>query len=104
MDQDKKDLGKWWIWLLTLTIPTILILTGMSYMGMWGRTTIERKVFESSYQKSDALISAAATFEAQLQEIQGKLRNPNLDKNTIFNLEATASSIRIQLNSIRRQQ
>ena len=104
MDKDKKEFGKWWMWILLLGIITIIVLSFLSYFGIVGRTIIERKVFENSFQYSESVKSSIATFEAQLSEIDHKLSSTTLDAETRTNLEAQASAIRIQLSVARSKQ
>jgi len=73
MDKEKKDIGKWWIWVLFLIIITVISLFVLGYFGVIGRTIVERKVFENSFQYSEARKIEIATFEAQLVEIERKL-------------------------------
>lgn len=101
MDREKKEFGGWWMWILTLSVLTIMVLTGLSYMGVLGKTVVERKVFEQSYQYSAGQQQKIATFQAQMAELERQLANPELDGQTRTNLEAQAASIRIQLNSAR---
>lgn len=103
MDHEKKEFGKWWVWVLFLLMITGVIFTGLNYVGLIGRTVVERKVFENSFQYSEARKTEIATFEAQLAQIERKLSNPNLDNNTRTNLQATADSIKIKLNVARRK-
>lgn len=103
MEQEKKHFGGWWVWVGLLLVGSIIILTGLQYAGILGRTVVERKVFENSYQRSESLRSQIATYEAQLSEINRKLSG-DLDSATRVNFEAQASSIRVMLNSARRMQ
>lgn len=100
MNQEKKDFGKWWVWLMVLLIPTIIIFSVMGYTGKFTSVYVERKVFETSYQRSESVKTEIATFEATLSEITHKLSS-NLDQVTRTNLEAQASSIRIMLRVAR---
>lgn len=101
METGKKYFAGWWMWVLLLIIVTGLIFTGLRYAGLIGGTIVERKVFENSFQYSEARKSEVAIFEAQLLEINSKLGNLQLDANTRSNLEATASVLRVQLNAAR---
>lgn len=103
MEKEKKYVAGWWFWVLMLLIVSGVILTGLNYAGIFGRTVMERKVFENSFQYSEARKSEIATFEAQLAEIDRKLMNSDLDGNTKVNLEAQASALRIQLNVARNK-
>lgn len=101
MDEEKKEFGKWWMWVLGLMVITGIVATSLSYAGLIGRTVVERKVFENSYQYSEGQRARVKIFEAQLAEIERKLVNRELDETTRINLEAQASSVRIQLNAAR---
>ncbi|MFX0091547.1 MAG: hypothetical protein ACFFBD_07265 [Candidatus Hodarchaeota archaeon] len=100
---------RWTFWqFLPLTVLVFTILTGIGFLfnsvGLLGRTVIERKVFEHSYQRSEALRSQIATDEATIAEIERKLVNPNLDSDTRFNLEAQLSAARIRISTAERKQ
>lgn len=101
MEAEKKELGGWWLWILTLSVLTIVVLGGLNYVGVIGKTIVERKVFEQSYQYSAGQQQKIATFQAQMAELDRQLANPDLDNQTRTNLEAQAASIRIQLNAAR---
>lgn len=72
--------------------------------GLFGRTAVERKVFEASYQRDAGLKAQIATDEANLAEIERRLANPNLDADTRYNLEAQASAARMRIDTARRMQ
>ena len=91
----------WFIWGLILFIVAIVILTGLSYLGVFTGTVVERKVFENSFQYSEANKERVATFEAQLVEIESQLMRGDLEEGTRKNLEASASAIRVQLATAR---
>ena len=101
MDREKKEFGGWFVWILTLSVLAIVILTGLNYTGILGKTIIEREVFEQSYQYRAAQKLKIETFQAQMSELEHQLSNTNLDRQTRSNLEAQAASIRIQLNIAR---
>jgi hypothetical protein len=103
MEQEKKYIGGWWMWTLGLIVITIITLSALMWFGMIGRTIAERKVFENSFQYSQARKTEIATFEAQMSLIQGKLLNPNLDAETRTNLEAQISAIQILLKTAREK-
>jgi hypothetical protein len=98
MDAEKKEFGKWWIWILALLIVSVIVFGILSFAGVIG----ERIVFENSYQYKAARAGEVAVFEAQLVEIDHKLAGA-LDADTKAALEAQAAAIRINLNSARRQ-
>ena len=78
IEQEKKELGKWWIWILILLLGTIVVLTTTGYLGKIMGTVVERKVFENSYQRSEAMKSQMITWQAQLASIESQLMsNPN---------------------------
>jgi len=93
---------------LPLLIGVIVILGIVGFTlrscGILGRTIVERKVFEESYQRSEALKSQIAVDEAVLVEIEHKLRNTNLDPDTRINLEAQASAARVRIATAKAKQ
>lgn len=99
-------------WTIIRFAPTVLILViGLSALGfvthslgLWGKTVVERKVYEASYQRSEALKSQIATDEAVVAEIQRQLANPSLDEDTRHNLEAQAAAARIRIATARSKQ
>lgn len=101
MDKDKKFVGGWWIWIGCLLVLTTIVGAGLKSAGLIGGTIVEREVFENSFQYSESRKTQIATFEAQLAEIERKLMNSDLDQTTRHNLEAQASSLRIQLATAR---
>jgi len=104
MDQEKKEFAKWWLWVLLLLVTTIPVFTALNYAGVFGKTFVERKVFEQSYQRSEGLKTQVATYEAQIVELEAQLKNPNLDEGTRANINAQLSAIRIQLRTARSKQ
>ena len=104
METEKKYFGSWWVWVIILIVATSILLTGLSYLGIIGKTVVEREVFKRSFQYSEARATAIAIYKAQLAEINHKLTNTNLEANTRNNLEAQAASIRIRLVSERSKQ
>jgi len=104
IDVEKKEFAGWWMWILMLVVTSGIIFTTLNYFGIIGKTVVERAVFEQSYQKKAGDKQKIAIFKAQLAEITRKLSNPELNNVTRSNLEASASSIRIQLNAARSVQ
>jgi len=88
---------------LFLIVVVFLTMLGfaLNSLGLLGRTVVKRKVFENSFQYTEAKKSEIATFEAQLVEINRKLSGDSIDPATRTNLEAHASALRIQLNVAR---
>jgi hypothetical protein len=118
MDQahfDRKEIdeavkeGRYVFWKVFVTLViTGVVLTVLGFVlhsaGVFGQTVVERKVFENSYQRSEAIKSQIATDEANLAEIDRKLQNPNLDPDTRANLEAQASAARVRIAAARSKQ
>ena len=90
---EKLEFGRWWIWVLILLIFSGIILTGLNYAGIIGKTYVERKVFEQSYQKKEADKEAHSTYDAQLSILRSRLNNPNLT-------DAKRQEIQAQIDSI----
>ncbi len=100
--------ARWTFWkFLPLVILVMVVLAvigfGLRSAGLIGTTVVERKVFEESYQRSEAIKAQIATDEAVLVEIEGKLNNPGLDEDTRFNLEAQASAARVRIATAKRR-
>lgn len=111
-DLNKIDKGAWasmsvvtkWV---VIFLPTLALLVAIGFalnsLGLIGQTVVERKVFEESFQYSEARKTAIATYEAQLAEINRKLAS-DVDSQTRTNLESQAAGIRIQLSMERSKQ
>lgn len=97
MQNEKKELGGWWIWILALIVLSTIVLSGLKYAGIIGTTIVEREVFKNSFQYSEARKTEQATFEAQLSEINRRLLSQIISQDERNNLEAQAASIRILL-------
>lgn len=100
---------RWTFWhVFGVVVLAGIILTGISFslnaLGVFGTTVVERKVFEHSYQRSEALKSQIANDTAVLTEIERKLSNPKLDPATRTNLEAQASAARIRIATAKGKQ
>jgi len=103
--KDAKEVVKETHWTFWKFLPVFLIIVvvlsiigfGMNSMGLLGKTIVERKVFENSFQRSESLKSEIAMNEAVINEIGNKLLNPNLDANTRFNLKAQLSAATIRV-------
>jgi len=99
---------RWTFWrILGLVVIAVVVLGavgfGLRSLGVFGDTVVERKVFENSYQRVEALKSQIATDKAVLAEIEAKLRNPRLDEDTRYNLEAQATAARIRIKTAERK-
>ena len=79
MEQEKKYLAGWWVWLVILILASSIIFGIASYAGMFSKTIVERKIFENSFQYSEARKTELAAFKAQLAEINSKLSSPSID-------------------------
>ena len=101
--------ARWTFWrFLPMFIVGVVLLFGLFFglraLGVIGGTVVERKAFEQSYQRSEAIKAQIAHEEAVIVEIERKLANPNLDADTRANLEAQASAARIRLQTARSSQ
>lgn len=101
IDQDKREVGGWWMWILALVVVSAVVLGTLGYMGKFTGTVVERKVLENSIQYSEARKSEIAVFEAQLSEIDATLMGMAADDSRRNGLEAQRSAINIQLKSAR---
>jgi len=90
--------------LITVIVIMALLGFGLRSLGYLGSTVVERKVFEQSYQRSEALKSQISTNEAVLAEITRKLSNTGLDASTRHNLEAQAAAARIRIATAKGKQ
>ncbi len=89
MTEEKRELGKWWIWILGLLILSILVLNALGMLSKFGSVFVEKKVFEQSYQRSEGLKSRIATYEAQLASINSQLLTATADtKNQLLSQKA----------------
>ena len=104
MDPERKDFSKWWLLSLGLIVVSVIVLTGLNYVGIIGSTAVERVVFEQSYQRDAAYKARIATFEAQLAESQARLDNPNTPETTRQEIQAQMAAVRVQLSAARSQQ
>ena len=109
---DLKEIEKearWTFWkFLPIFLMVVILLTalgfGLNSIGLFGRTVVERKVFENSFQRSESIKARIANDEAVIAQIEGQLENPNLDENTRFNLNAQANAARVRINTASRLQ
>lgn len=103
MEREKKYLASWWFWALGLIALTAIVLTILSYAGVFTGTIVERVVFENSFQYQEARQTELATWQAQLAEIESKLADPALDAATRSNLEAQKSALEVRIRVARER-
>ena len=89
MDQDKKDLGKWWVWILLLILITVGVFAALKPAGMWW----ERQVMLQSHQYKEARATENMTFKVQLAEIEQRLIT-EIDESIRNNLLAQQAMLR----------
>lgn len=104
MRGERREFGRWWMWVLGLMILSGLIFTLLGYAGIFTKTVVEREVFEKSFQYSEARKSEIATYEAQLAEINSQLADPALDENTRRSLKSQKSAIEVRLTAAKTKQ
>jgi hypothetical protein len=100
--EERREARRWYWWALGLLVAGGVILTALSYAGLIGRTVVERKVFEESFQYSEARKAAIATYEAQLIEIDARLamditdqeRRALVTQRSVVNARLTAEKAR----------
>lgn len=95
---EKKELGKWWIWITLLIMLSMALLGITKSLGIWGQTTAENIIFESSYQKQSADQDAINRYQAQLGEINYQL-STTTDKEIRNQLRSQAAMLRIQIQT-----
>ncbi len=93
IEEDKKEFGKWWIWILALVIITGSALTLMKFGGV----AIERFIFETSYQKDAGDKKQLNTWQAQLAAINSRL----VSDPTNTNLNAQKAMLEIQIQGMK---
>ena len=89
MDQDKKDLGKWWVWILLVILITVGVFAALKPAGMWW----ERQVMLQSHQYKEARATENMTFKVQLAEIEQRLIT-EIDESIRNNLLAQQAMLR----------
>lgn len=95
MEQEKKYLGGWWVWILTLIVLSMIVFGGLRYAGIIGGTIVERKVFENSYQKHEADKEAVTSYSAEIRMLRSRLDNPNLDDGTKAEIQAQIDTLTV---------
>lgn len=99
---ERREGTRWWAWGLGLLVVTIAVLALLNYAGIIGRTVVERKVFESSYQRTESMKAREALFEAQISQLEARLNNPNLTHSERNDIESSLATLRVQLETTRR--
>ena len=102
VDKEKRELGKWWMWILLLLVVSGIVFTGMKYLGLVGGTIIEREVFEHSYQRTSALASRESAYVAQLASIEYQIQTET-DEDTLKQLKAQRAMLNVQIDQVRRE-
>lgn len=96
------------VWTIFKFLPFIvifaLIMFGLNSMGVIGKTVVERKVFENSYQRSEGIKSGLSMFKAQLAEVNSRLRQRDLNKYDKQDLLAKKSALTIQISTLEGKQ
>ena len=95
MEAEKKYFAGWWFWLLLLIVLTGIILFGLNSVGLIGKTVVERKVFENSYQKKAADEDAISAYDAQISILKRRLRSTDLSASEKAEIQAQIDSINI---------
>jgi len=95
MEAEKKYFAGWWFWILLIMVVSVVIFTALNYAGVIGKTFVERKVFENSYQKHEADKTASTVYSAQLAQLRAKLNNPNLGEGSKIEIKAQIDAITI---------
>lgn len=95
MEAEKKYFGGWFVWIFFLLLVAGIVTSLVNGAGLFGKTWLERKVFETSYQKKEADKTALTTYQAELAMLRGKLNNPSIDTGTRAEIQAQIDSIQI---------
>lgn len=92
------------VWTLFKFLPFIviffIIMFFLNSAGLIGKTVVERKVFENSYQRSEGIKSGLSMFKAQLAEVNSRLRQRDLNKFDKQDLLAKKSALNIQISTL----
>jgi len=92
-DEEKKDFGTWWFFILVLIVLSGIVFTAMKVGG----TAAERVIFENSYQKSASDKKQMNTWQAQLAAINSRL----VSDPTNANLNAQKAMLEIQIKGMK---
>lgn len=90
-------------WTLGKVVPFLLVLValffGVSSLIKTLSVSVEREVFENSFQRTEALKSGLSRYEANLVEINYKLADRHLARGERKGLEAKRASLTMMINS-----
>ena len=82
-------------WIVAVVVMVAIVLGAMGILlEYW--TNVERRIYERSYQRVEALKDRATTLRAAIAEIEHKL-NTSTDPEERRELEARLRSLRVQL-------
>ena len=95
MDSDKKEVGKWVVWIIVLFIGVVIVFSLINYVGLGVSTVVERKVFEQSYQKQAADSDAISAYDAQLTILRRRLRASDITTIKKTEIQGQIDSINI---------
>ena len=97
MSEDKKEFGGWWIYVLVLLLISTVAFTTLRYVGVLGKTVVEREVFENSYQKTAGDSARLNRYQAQLAEINSRLYSTPDDAD----LRAQKAMLEVQIKGMK---
>lgn len=101
MEEEKKEFGRWWVWVLALIVLTIIVLGAISFTGRWLGVTGERFIFETSIQKHSADDAKRGALEAELAGIGARLQNrSSLSQTEVDDLTSQQRALQFQLNAM----
>jgi biopolymer transport protein ExbB/TolQ len=97
VDKDRVEFGKWFVWVFLLMVCAAIVTFGLQAFGFWGGTVVQRKVFEESFQYSEARRREIATYEAQLAGMRARLKTQDLDVDTEQEIKAQIANVEMRL-------
>jgi len=102
METEKKELGKWWVWITVLIVFSIATLGVLRYTGIIGGTIVENQVFQNSYQRKSGLDAEKSRYEAELAKVNSLL-STETDPELIKSLKAQKAMLEVQLDTNKRK-
>lgn len=96
IDQEKREFGKWWLWVLLLVMITAIAGFALRGAGVFGG----RIIFENSYQKHSADNARRSALEAELVGINTRLQSGDLTETQRSDLKAQRAAVQFQLNKV----